>query len=129
MLLLLFLCSTAVFSQTAKDVEALENEHQKCLDLGENMVVCSFAYFDKTNELFDKVFRRVRERATATERKKLKDDQLLWLKKKVIYFDKIYKDTQEELGTDEGDDFRMIINAKKADYVNLRTLELMKQLE
>ena len=127
--LILFLCSITGFTQTISDVEALKAEHSECLDSGENIIACSVAYYDKTNELFDKVFRRVRERATPTERKILKDNQLLWLKKKTAYFDKVYKDAAAELGTDEGDEFRMMVNAKKADYINQRTLELMKQLE
>lgn len=127
--LILFFCSITGFAQTVSDVEALKAEHLECLDSGENLITCSVTYYDKTNELFDKVFRRVRERATPTERKTLKDNQLLWLKKQAAYFDKVYKDVAAELGTDEGDEFRMMVNAKKADYVNQRTLELIKQLE
>lgn len=127
--LFLFLFSITGFSQTIEDVESLKNEHQDCLDLGENLLICSITYYDKTNEMFDKVFRRVKERSTPAEKKKLKDNQFLWLKKKATYFDKIYEEAKEELGTDEGDDFRMMVNAKKADYVNLRILELIKQLE
>lgn len=128
LLLLFFRCASG-FSQTIEDVEALKKEHQDCLDLEENMVACSVTYYDKTNELFDKVFRRVRDRSTPSERKKLKDNQLLWLKKEITYFDKVYKDAKEELGTDEGDDFKIMVNDKKADFVNLRIVELIKQLE
>ena len=126
--LLLFLCSISGFSQTIEDVEALKNEHQDCLDLGENLVDCSVTYYDKTNALFDKVFRRVRERSTPSEKKKLKDEQLLWMNKKGAYFDKIYNDTKEELGTDQGEDFKMMVSAKRADFVNQRIIELIKQL-
>ncbi len=126
--LLLFICNITGFSQTMEDVEALKEEHQECLDLGENLVDCSVTYNDKTNALFDKVFRRVRERSTPTEKKVLKDNQFLWLKKKTTYFDKVYKNAAAELGTEEGDDFRMMVNAKKADFVNERIIELIKQL-
>lgn len=128
-LLLLFFCCVSGFSQTIEDVETLKKEHQDCLDLEENLVACSVTYFDKTNALFDKVFRRVRDRATPAERKKLKENQLIWQKKEITYFDKVYKDSKEELGTDEGDDFKIMVNEKKADFVNLRTLEFIKQLE
>jgi uncharacterized protein YecT (DUF1311 family) len=128
-LLLLLLCSFSGFAQTIDEVDALKKEHEECLDQLENLVGCSVTYYDKTNLLFDKVFRNVRDKSTSEQKKKLKEEQFLWLKKKTTYFDKVYKDTAAELGTDEGDDFRMTVNAKKADFVNERILELIKQLE
>jgi hypothetical protein len=98
------------------------------LDQDENLAACSVAYYDKTNELFDKVFRNVRAKLNSEQKSKLKEGQLLWLNKKNAYFNKVFNDAREELGTDEGDDFRTMVNAKKADFVNERILELIKQL-
>lgn len=127
-LVLVFYCASG-FSQTIEEVEVLKKEHEDCLDQAENLAACSVTYYDKTNVLFDKVFRNVRDKLNSEQKKKLKEEQFLWLKNKTTYFDKVYKDAAVELGTDEGDDFRMIVNAKKADFVNLRILELIKQSE
>ncbi|QBZ96960.1 hypothetical protein GS03_00445 [Flavobacterium sangjuense] len=115
-------------SQTIKTLNKIKTDHQSCLDKGDYMLGCSLDYYKKTDSLLNVVYNKIRLKLNTTEKRKFKNEQLGWLKKKDSYFRKVEKNTKNEVGDIIGSDLRMIITDKEADFVFDRVEELIKRL-
>ena len=124
----LLLLGFSGFSQTLKTVKELEKTNEKCLDNEANGLQCSTEYYKQMDLLLNKVYNKLRSGLTGDEKSKLKKEQQLWIKKRDQYSETLYSETKEELGTSEGEDFKMILRHNEAEFVKKRVIELIKRL-
>ena len=122
------LCFGFCQSQTITTLNKIKRDHQNCLDKGGYMLGCSLDYYKKTDSLLNVVYTKIRLKLNPTKRVKFKNEQLGWLKKRDLYFRKVEKNTKNEVGEIIGNDLRMIITDKEADFVFYRVEELVKRL-
>lgn len=102
-------------------LQLLKIEHQKCLDQGVHMLDCSIIFYKKSDSILNLVYKKLRNSLNANEKVALKKEQLKWLKKRDKKFDQI---NQLKIGLGNGLDEVMSKNQKKANFVNIRTLQL-----
>jgi len=128
LLILVLLISFFSYSQENKTIQKLNTELQKCLDDTENnMMNCTFEYYNKMDNLLNITYKKIRTTLSKSEQEKLKNQQLLWLKKRDLYFKKIEAETTKELdGENSSQDFRMICSHENALFVEDRIIELEK---
>lgn len=128
LLILFLLISFFSYSQKNKAIEKLNTELQKCLDNTQNnMMNCTFNYYNKIDDLLNITYKKIRTTLTKPEQEKLKNQQLLWLKKRDKYFKKIEAETAKELdGENSSQDYRMICSHENALFVEDRIIELEK---
>ncbi|QLC65083.1 DUF1311 domain-containing protein [Flavobacterium sp. LPB0248] len=128
LLALLVLISFKSNSQTLETVSKMKSDYQKCLDKGNNMSGCSIMYYNQSDSLLNVVYKNLKERISSKEQSKLKKEQLEWLKKRDLYFEKVYADTKREGNFKEGTrDFEMVVFDEKANFVFGRVKELIKR--
>ena len=129
-LLLIFICfiNLCCYSQANKAINKLDIEHKKCLDNVENnMANCTFEFYTKMDDLLNITYKKIKIQLSKSDQQKLKELQILWLKKRDQYFKKIAKETKEELdGDNTSQDYRMICVHENAIFVKDRILELEK---
>ncbi|MEO5776524.1 MAG: lysozyme inhibitor LprI family protein [Flavobacterium sp.] len=92
------------------------------------MKKCSYGYLHKSDSLLNVVYNKVKLKLNSTQKAKLKKEQLAWLKKRDAYFDKVIKSTLNGEEGLIGDDLRMVIADKEADFVFDRVEELIRRL-
>ncbi|MBW1655814.1 lysozyme inhibitor LprI family protein [Flavobacterium quisquiliarum] len=128
LLVLLVLVSLKSNSQTLETVSKMKLNYQKCLDKGNNMSGCSINYYNQSDSLLNVVYKNLKEKISSKEQSKLKKEQLEWLKKRDVYFEKVYSDTKKEGHFIEGTrDFEMVVFDEKANFVFGRVKELIKR--
>ncbi|MCF8323015.1 MAG: DUF1311 domain-containing protein [Flavobacterium sp.] len=126
---ILILVSFNCNSQTIKTIEKIESSYKNCLDQGENMKGCSSEYYKKSDSLLNVVYKKLKFRLSIIQQSKLKKEQLEWLSMRNTYFRKIYSEEKKEGVFEEGsNDFEMIINDKKANFVFERVKLLIKRI-
>lgn len=92
------------------------------------MLRCSQDYNEKSDSLLNVVYNKIRIKLNPEQKGKLKKEQLAWLKKRNVYFNKVYKEVENQLGNTTSQDSRMIIADKEAEFVFKRVEELLKRL-
>ncbi|WP_289658663.1 lysozyme inhibitor LprI family protein [Flavobacterium panacagri] len=128
LLVLFALISFKSNSQTLETVSKMKSNYQKCLDRGNNMSGCSINYYNQSDSLLNVVYKNLKEKISSKEQSKLKKEQLEWLKKRDLYFEKVYADTKKEGHFIEGTrDFEMVVFDEKANFVFGRVKELIKR--
>lgn len=125
---IILLCFGFCNAQTAKTINKIKKDYQNCLDKGDNMKKCSYGYLHKSDSLLNVVYNKVKLKLNSTQKAKLKKEQLAWLKKRDAYFDKVIKSTLNGEEGLIGDDLRMVIADKEADFVFDRVEELIRRL-
>jgi len=114
------------FSQTASTINKLDDAYQNCLDQGVDMVGCSTHYYKQMDSMLNIVYKKVREKNDSSGRAALKSSQLKWLSDRDKHFKQIDNEPSDGIG---GEDKEMIAVDKKTQYVRVRVLELIKELE
>ena len=105
------LCS---YSQTLEKVEKLENKYQECLDSGSDMKKCSFDFYTTSDSLLNVAYKNLKIKLNTSEQNNLKIEQQKWLKKRDVYFKKVYVEAKNEnSGDSETSDFTMFYFHKK----------------
>ena len=106
----------------------IKTDHQNCLDTNPYMLGCSYEYYKKTDSLLNVVYNKIRLKLDANQKQVFKKEQLAWLKKRDAHFKKVEKNTKNEVGDIIGNDLKMIITDKEANFVFDRVEELIKRL-
>ena len=124
----LMLVSNYSFSQVQKEIDKIITNRQKCFDdITNRMVFCAQVYYNDIDELLNIEYKKIRIVLNETEKLKLKQEQLAWLKLRDKNYLKIHKEVKKDLeGDDVSEDFRMICYDKEALFVQKRILELEK---
>jgi len=112
-LYLFFIYSNFSYSQNSA-LDSLNINHQKCLNKGQFMLSCSQKYYTEMDSMLNVIYKDVKRKLSIeSDRLKLKQSELKWLKERDIYFEKIYKEINDELAQDE----IMFYTEKKAKFV------------
>lgn len=128
-LLFFILFSFNCKAQTIETVNKLKTSYQRCLDSGNGMKNCSIDYYNQSDSLLNVAYRNLKLKLSSKEQSKLKKEQLDWIKKRDLYFEKVYSDTKKEGHFAEGSsDFDMVVFDEKANYVFARVRELIKRI-
>jgi uncharacterized protein YecT (DUF1311 family) len=116
-------------AQTMETVSKLKTSYQKCVDSGSGMKNCAIEYYNESDSLMNVAYRNLKLKLSSKEQSKLKKEQLDWIKKRDLYFEKVYSDTKKEGHFVEGSsDFDMVVFDEKANYIFARVKELIKKL-
>lgn len=129
--ILLFFILVAFHSnaQTMETVSKLKTSYQHCLDSGSGMKNCSIEYYNQSDSLLNISYKNLKLKLSSKEQSKLKKEQLDWIKKRDLYFEKVYSDTKKEGHFSEGsNDFDMVVFDEKANFVFARVRELIKRI-
>lgn len=114
------------YSQSLSVLNLLDNKHQKCLDKGNNMLLCTQKYYAQMDSLLNVAYKNYRTTLTDSQKQSLKTEQLNWLTSRDSYFRKINK----ELKTDQGSrDAQMIAMDEKAQFIRERVVYFIKKLK
>ncbi|UTN02515.1 DUF1311 domain-containing protein [Flavobacterium bizetiae] len=124
-ILIAFQCN----GQTMEMVNKLRNDYQTCLNSGSGMKNCSIEYYNQSDSLLNVAYKNLKLKLSSKEQSRLKKEQLDWVKKRDLYFEKVYSDTKKEGHFIEGSsDFDMVVFDEKANYVFTRVKELIKRI-
>lgn len=116
-------------AQTMETVSKLKTSYQKCVDSGSGMKNCAIEYYNESDSVMNVAYRNLKLKLSSKEQSKLKKEQLDWIKKRDLYFEKVYSDTKKEGHFVEGSsDFDMVVFDEKANYIFARVKELIKKL-
>lgn len=116
-------------AQTMETVNKLRNDYQTCLNSGSGMKNCSIEYYNQSDSLLNVAYKNLKLKLSSKEQSRLKKEQLDWVKKRDLYFEKVYSDTKKEGHFIEGSsDFDMVVFDEKANYVFTRVKELIKRI-
>ncbi|MFH6959726.1 lysozyme inhibitor LprI family protein [Flavobacterium aquidurense] len=116
-------------AQTMETVSKLKASYQKCVDSGSGMKNCAIEYYNESDSVMNVAYRNLKLKLSSKEQSKLKKEQLDWIKKRDLYFEKVYSDTKKEGHFVEGSsDFDMVVFDEKANYIFARVKELIKKL-
>ncbi|SHH45908.1 lysozyme inhibitor LprI family protein [Flavobacterium aquidurense] len=116
-------------AQTMETVSKLKTSYQKCVDSGSGMKNCAIEYYNESDSLMNVAYRNLKLKLSSKEQSKLKKEQLDWIKKRDLYFEKVYSDTKKEGHFVEGSsDFDLVVFDEKANYIFARVKELIKKL-
>lgn len=129
MYLIVFLFVANCYSQSSniKKVESIEFNYQNCLDSGIDMLGCSKKYYFFCDKLLNEVYQSIRAKLTTTDKEKLKNEQLKWLKQRDAFFKRAYILAKEEAVDLPQEDLEMIYIDKKGDFVKERVKFLIKK--
>lgn len=128
-LLFFILFSFHCNSQTLETVSKLKTSYQHCLDSGNGMKNCSVVYYNQSDSLLNVTYKNLKLKLSSKEQSKLKKEQLDWIKKRDLYFEKVYSDTKKGGNFSEGSkDFDMVVYDEQANYVFGRVKELIKRI-
>ncbi|WP_394774257.1 lysozyme inhibitor LprI family protein [Flavobacterium sp.] len=116
-------------AQTIETVNKLKSSYQQCLNNGSGMKNCAIEYYNQSDSLLNVAYKNLKLKLSSKEQSKLKKGQLDWLKKRDLYFEKVYSDTKKEGHFIEGSsDFDMVVFDEKANYVFSRVKEIIKRI-
>jgi uncharacterized protein YecT (DUF1311 family) len=116
-------------AQTIETVNKLKSSYQQCLNSGSGMKNCAIEYYNQSDSLLNVAYKNLKLKLSSKEQSKLKKEQLDWLKKRDLYFEKVYSDTKKEGHFTEGSsDFDMVVFDEKANYVFSRVKEIIKRI-
>lgn len=116
-------------AQTISTINVLAEKHQSCLDSGIDMLGCSKSYYFQMDSMLNVVYNKLRASLSQSEKDSLKKEQLNWLKKRDLYFEKQNKEFREKAQSGEwGSDMAMITYDNQAEYVKDRVIILIKKL-
>ncbi|MEP6806482.1 MAG: lysozyme inhibitor LprI family protein [Flavobacterium sp.] len=116
-------------AQTIETVNNVKSSYQQCLNSGSGMKNCAIEYYNQSDSLLNVAYRNLKLKLSSKEQSKLKKEQLDWLKKRDLYFEKVYTDTKKEGHFIEGSsDFDMVVFDEKANYVFSRVKEIIKRI-
>ncbi|QGK74561.1 lysozyme inhibitor LprI family protein [Flavobacterium sp. SLB02] len=116
-------------AQTMETVNKVKTSYQSCLNNGSGMKNCAIEYYNQSDSLLNVVYKNLKLKLSSKEQSKLKKEQLDWIKKRDLYFEKVYSDTKKEGHFIEGSsDFDMVVFDEKANYVFARVKELIKRI-
>ena len=114
--------------QTLSSITKIETSYQTCLDKGKNMKGCSYKFYKQVDSLLNVTYKNLKLKLNAEQIKRLQMEHKVWLLKRDIYF-KVAYDEVKETGIDEGtEDFIMIYNDKKIQFVIARLIVLINNL-
>ena len=92
------------------------------------MLGCSKRYYLQADSLLNVAYSQLRSKMNATEKEALKEEQLIWLKKRDNYFRQQNEKFRRKFKEGEwGSDMAMITYSEQADFVKERVVELLKQ--
>lgn len=124
-ILLAFQCN----AQTIETVNKVKNAYQTCLNSGSGMKNCAIEYYNQSDSLLNLAYKNLKLKLSSKEQSRLKKEQLDWVKKRDLYFEKVYSDIKKEGHFIEGSsDFDMVVFDEKANYVFTRVKELIKRI-
>lgn len=126
---ILFSISFFAKAQTRQTVEEISDKYQVCLDSGINMLGCSEQFCLQMDSMLHVVYNKLKMKLNSTEKAQLEKEQLVWLKKRDIYFAEQKKEFQS--AWKKGEAFPEILlfrNDNCAAYVKTRVLVLLKKL-
>lgn len=123
---LIFLFSFSTFSQVQKKIDQIEKKLEICLsNPSNNMLNCTINYYNDMDELLNLVYHQLRSKMSDTNKRKLKEDQLKWLKKRDFAFKEIEKETQDLFdGDNHSQDYYMECQHQKGIIVRDRIKQL-----
>jgi len=128
-LLLFILAALHCNAQTMETVNKVKTSYQKCVDSGSGMKNCAIEYYNQSDSLLNVAYKNLKLKLSSKEQSRLKKEQLDWIKKRDLYFEKVYSDTKKEGHFTEGSsDFDMVVFDEKANYVFGRVKELIKRM-
>lgn len=91
------------------------------------MLNCTLEYYSKIDVELNIAYKKIRTKLSKPEQKKLKSQQLAWLKKRDLYFKKITVETSSDLdGDHSSQDYRMICSHENGLFVKDKIIELEK---
>ena len=96
LLFLFSLLPTFCSAQSLQTVKDLDQEHQKLMDKGVNMLGYTVAYYNKLDSLLNVVYNKLRQTLSPEEMQELKLQQRQWLKERDAYFKQLYRDTEKK---------------------------------
>lgn len=124
-ILLAFQCN----AQTMETVNKVKNAYQTCLNSGSGMKNCAIEYYNQSDSLLNVAYKNLKLKLSSKEQSRLKKEQIDWVKKRDLYFEKVYSDNKKEGHFIEGSsDFDMVVFDEKANYVFTRVKELIKRI-
>lgn len=125
---LFILASMHCNSQTLETVYKMKSSYQSCLNKGGDMRNCAIVYYNQSDSLLNVVYKNLKNKISSKKQSKLKKEQVEWLKKRDLFFEKVYSDTKKEGNFREGSsDFDMIVFDEKAKFVFGRVKELINK--
>jgi len=128
-LILFIVFSLHCNAQTMETVNKVKTSYQSCLNNGNGMKNCAIEYYNQSDSLLNVAYKNLKLKLSSKEQSRLKKEQLDWIKKRDLYFEKVYSDTKKEGHFLEGSsDFDMVVFDEKANYVFTRVKELIKRI-
>lgn len=131
LLFLFSLLPTFCGAQSLQTVKDLDQEHQKLMDKGVNMLGYTAAYYNKLDSLLNVVYNKLRQTLSPEEMQELKLQQRQWLKKRDAYFKQLYRDTEKkfDLKQNEWEEVEYLsVYHPQILFVEERVIWLMKRL-
>jgi uncharacterized protein YecT (DUF1311 family) len=109
----------------------LDSKHQTCLDKGEAMMLCSYAYSKQMDSLLNVVYKDLMKGYNEDQQNKLRTEERQWIKKRDQELKKVYSTVNKLRETNEfvPQDERMFAYAEEANFVRKRVLELIDDYE
>ena len=126
--ILTLLCLNFCSAQITSDINKIKEDYQNCLDHADLMVGCSYDYYNKADSLLNVVYYKIRIKLNPTQKNTFKKEQMQWLKKRDSYFKKVRRTETNSNEGFLGNDLKMIIADKQAEFVFERIEELLKRL-
>ncbi len=116
------------YSQSLKEIEKIETDHQDCLDTGIGMKNCSAEFYAISDSLLNVAYKNLKKKLNLFEQNELKNEQRKWLKERDRYFVKARNETLDEnVGDENSNDFKMILYDKNAEFVFKRVKKLINR--
>ncbi len=112
------------FSQTAATVSELDTLFQHCLDKGDDMLGCTYKYYNQMDSMLNVVYKMIRNSKDSAGKASLKSEELAWLKDRNEYFKKLDSKDYGIGGNDRG----MMEEGDKARFVHKRIMELISKM-
>ena len=94
------------------------------------MLGCSKRYYYQMDSMLNVVYNKLKASLSQSKKDSLKKEQLNWLKKRDLYFEKQNKEFRYKFQSGEwGSDMAMITYDNQAEYVKDRVIILIKKLQ
>jgi uncharacterized protein YecT (DUF1311 family) len=131
LLFLFSLLPTFCSAQSLQTVKDLDQEHQKLMDKGVNMLGYTVAYYNKLDSLLNVVYNKLRQTLSPEEMQELKLQQRQWLKERDAYFKQLYRDTEKKFDLEQNEwkevEYLSVYHPQIL-FVEERVIWLMKRL-
>jgi len=126
--------SNAVMAQQKVIIDStvpIEAKELRCLNKGENLPACVDTFYLEIDSMLNIVYKQLMQVLTPDERLALKKEELLWLKKRTVFFkakDKEYETMMHSTKHQPYRDIALATLVKKGDFEEDRLIELLNRL-